>query len=156
MEFLGWVSDNWFNILTILFGSGVWFAALSIYKDAKIRKEEVKAQKVANLLSITASHREVWGIFLDRKELERVRDTAVNPLQEPITHAERVFVNLVIQHLNCVYYAKNDQLVVEHKGLRRDIAQFFSLPIPRAVWDKIKHFQNEDFATFVDSCLMGK
>ncbi len=63
---------------------------------------------------------------------------------------------MVIQHLNTVYYAMNDQLVVKVEGLRRDIAQFFSLPIPREVWEKIKVLQNDDFVAFVESCRNWK
>ena len=63
-----------------------------------------------------------------------------------------MFVNMVIQHVNSVYYAMSDQLVVKHEGLRRDIAEFLSLPIPKSVWGKIKQFQNDDFVTFVESC----
>ena len=148
-----WLTENWLNIVTVVFGSGLWFTAYSIHKDTQIRKEEVKARKVANLLAITANHREVWKIFLYRKNLERVRDSSADIVKHPITHAERVFVNLVIQHVNSVYYAMSNQFVVEYEGLRRDIAQFFSLPIPKSVWNKIKQFQNEDFVKFVDDAM---
>jgi hypothetical protein len=32
-----------------------------------------------------------------------------------------------IQHINSVYYAMSDQLVVKYEGLRLDIAHFFSI-----------------------------
>jgi hypothetical protein len=50
----------------------------------------------------------------------------------------------------------NDQLVVKVEGLRRDIAKFFSKPIPGEVWDKIKALQNDDFVAFVESCRNRK
>ena len=50
----------------------------------------------------------------------------------------------------------SDQLVVKVEGLRRDVAQFFSLPITREVWEKIKVLQNDDFVTFVESCRNWK
>jgi len=153
---LSWLTENWFNLFTVSFGSGLWFAAYSIHKDTQIRKEEVKARKVANLLAITANHREVWKIYLYRKNLERVRDSLVDPIKHPVTHAERVFVNLVVQHVNSVYYAMSDQFVVEYEGLRQDIAQFFSLPIPHEVWDRIKIYQNNEFVAFVESCRNWK
>jgi hypothetical protein len=46
----------------------------------------------------------------------------------------------------------SDQLAVKPEDLRRDIAQFFSLPIPREVWEKINVLQNDDFVAFVESC----
>ena len=80
------------------------------------------------------------------------------PLQDTtkkqgVTDTERVFVTMVILHVNSVYYAMSDQLVVEYEGLRRDIAQFLSKPIPKAVWEKTKQFQNDDFIKFIESAL---
>jgi hypothetical protein len=63
---------------------------------------------------------------------------------------------MVIQHLSTVYYAMNDQLVIKVEGIRRDIAQFLSLPIPREVWEKIKVLQNDEFVAFVESCRNWK
>jgi hypothetical protein len=44
-------------------------------------------------------------------------------------------------------------LIIEYDGLRRDVAGFFSLPVPKAVWQKAKPLQNHDFAAFVESSL---
>ena len=148
-----WFTENWFNIFTVFFGSGIWFAAFSIHKDSEVRKEDVKAKKVANLLAITANHREVWKEFLHNPKLARVRSTKADIAKHPLTDAEDVFITLVILHTNSVYYAMNHQLVVEYEGLQRDIAEFFSLPLPRAVWRKTKPLQNQDFAAFIDSSL---
>ncbi len=63
---------------------------------------------------------------------------------------------MVIQHVNSVYSAMNDRLVVKVEGLRRDIAQFFALPIPNAVWEKLKGLQNDDFVAFVEKCRNWK
>jgi hypothetical protein len=50
----------------------------------------------------------------------------------------------------------SDRLVVKYEGLRRDIAQFFSLPIPQAVWDRIKVFQNGALVRFIEECRTWK
>ena len=148
-----WLAENWLNIFTLLFGSGLWFAVFSIVKNTQVRNEEVKEQKIANLLAITASHREIWKIYLYCNNLERIRDVVADTTKHPITHRERVFVNLVIQQVNSVYYTMADQLVVEYDGIRRDIGEFFSLPIPNAVWRSAKPLQSHDFAAFVESAL---
>lgn len=146
----GWLSNNIFNLLTAAVALGsLWFTAVSL-------RSETRTRRIANLLSITANHRELWTIFLSDKALTRVRDVSANTTNQPITHAELIFVNLVIQHIHSVYRAMNDQLVVKIEGLRRDIAQFFSLPIPREIWEKIKVMQNDDFVAFVESCLNWK
>ena len=70
--------------------------------------------------------------------------------------AEWVFVGMVIQHSSSVYHAMQDQLVVKLEGLRRDIAEFFSLPVPREIWEQTKVLQNDDFVAFVESCRNWK
>jgi hypothetical protein len=52
-----------------------------------------------------------------------------------------------------MYEALKDELVREQEGLRRDVKEFFSLPVPRAVWTKTKLLQNQDFAAFIESSL---
>ena len=150
MEIGGWVSQNWFNLFSAIgIIAGLWFTAVSL-------RSETKTRRIANLLAITASHREVWKTFLDDKGLARVRDASADTTKQPITDAERVFVMFVIFHMSSVFYAMSNQLVVKVEGLRRDIAQFFSLPIPRDVWEKIKVLQNDDFVAFVESCRNWK
>jgi len=150
MEFGDWLATNWFNLLSAAgVVGGLCFTAISL-------RSANQTQRIANLLAITANHREVWRVYLNHQELARVRDASANTAAQPMTQAERVFVTMVIQHLNSVYCALNDQLVVKVEGLRRDIEQFFSLPIPREVWEKIKLLQNDDFVAFVESCRNWK
>jgi hypothetical protein len=146
----GWVSQNWFNLFSAIgIIAGLWFTAISL-------RSETKTRRIANLLSITANHREIWKEFLTNPKLTRVRNAAADTAKQPVTDAERVFVNLVIQHINSVYYAMSDQLVVKYEGLRRDIAQFFSLPIPQAVWERMKVFQNDALVRFIEECRNWK
>jgi hypothetical protein len=142
-----WFAENWFNLFSAVgIIAGLWFTAFSLRSD-------VKTRQVANLLTITANHREIWKQLLDNQKLERVCDANADTSKQPITDAERVFVTLVILHVNSVYYAMNGQLVVKYEELRRDISEFFSLPIPAAVWRKTKPLQNHDFADFIESSL---
>ena len=145
-----WILQNWFNLFSAIgIIAGLWFTAFSL-------RSETKTRRVANLLTITANHREIWKEFLNNPKLARVRDAAADTAKQPVTDAERVFVNLVIQHINSVYYAMSDQLVVKYEGLRRDIAQFFSLPIPQAVWERMKVFQNDALVQFIEECRNWK
>ena len=145
-----WIFDNVFNLLTAAVALGsLWFTALAF-------RSETRTRRIANLLTITANHREVWQEFLGNPELSRIRNSSVDISKHPITEAETIFVTMVTHHVNSVYYTMSDQLIIKVEGLRRDIAQFFSLPIPRQVWEKIKVFQNDDFVAFVESCLNWK
>jgi hypothetical protein len=150
MEIGGWVSQNWFNLFSAIgIIAGLWFTAISL-------RSETKTRRIANLLTITANHREIWKEFLNNPKLARVRDAGADTAKQPITDAERVFVTFVILHMSSVFHAMSDQLVVKVEGLRRDIAQFLSLPIPREVWEKIKVLQNDEFAAFVETCRNWK
>ena len=150
MEIGDWVAANLFNLLSAVGVIGsLWFTAISL-------RSETKTRRVANLLTITASHREIWSEFLKNEKLARVRDANADTLKQPVTEAERVFVTFVILHMSSVYHAMSDQLVVKVEGFRRDIAQFFSLPVPRDVWEKSKVLQNDDFVAFVESCRNWK
>ena len=145
-----WMAENWFTLLSALgIISSFMFAATSL-------RSETKTRQIANLLTITASHRDIWKQFLNDEKLARVRSATVNLAKNPVTEAEQVFVNFVILHLNSVYYAMKVQLVVEYEGLRRDVAQFFSQPIPKAVWEKTKVVQNDDFVEFIEKCRNWK
>lgn len=145
-----WLAEHWFDLLQTagIIGS-FWLAIIALRSEAKTRR-------VANLLTITANHREIWKEFLDNPKLARVRDAAADTAKQPVTDAERLFVTFVILHISSVHHAMKDQLVVKLEGLRRDAAQFFSLPIPREIWEKIKFVQNDDFVAFVESCRNWK
>jgi hypothetical protein len=142
-----WISQNWFYILSTIAGfGGLWFAAFSIYEDAK-------ARRVSNLLAITANHREVWKECFRNPELARVIDPAADVKKQPVTPAEEFFMSMVISHTSSTYEALKNELVTKQDGLRRDVRSFFSLPVPKAVWIKTKLLQNQDFAAFIESSL---
>lgn len=150
MGIWNWLADNSFNLL------GAAGVIGSLLFTAKSLRSETKTRRVANLLTITANHREVWKVFLNDKSLARVRDASADTIKQPVTEAERVFVTFVILHMSSTFYAMSDQLVVKVEGLRRDIAQFLAMPIPSEVWSKIKVLQNDEFAAFVESCRNWK
>ena len=115
MEIGDWVAANLFNLLSAVGVIGsLWFTAISL-------RSETKTRRVANLLTITASHREIWSEFLKNEKLARVRDANANILKQPVTDAERVFVTFVILHMSSVFHAMSDQLVVKVEGCQRNL-----------------------------------
>ena len=142
-----WISQNLFNLFSAagIIGS-LWFTAVSL-------RSETKTRRIANLLTITANHREVWKEFFGKPELARVIEPSADVRKLPVTPAEEFFVHLVISNTSSMYEALKDELVTKQEGLRRDVKSFFSLPVPSAVWSKTKLLQNQDFAAFIDSSL---
>ncbi len=144
-----WISQNWFDLFSSagIIG-GLWFTAVSLHSETKTRR-------VANLLTITANYREVWKEFFRSPELARVIEPLADVAKRPVTSEEEFFVSMVISHTSSMYEALKDELVTKQEGLRRDVGSFFSLPIPQAVWKKMKIFQNGDFVVFVEKCRRG-
>ena len=148
MEFSRWTIENWFVLLqSVGIIGGLLFTTISL-------RSETSTRRVSNLLAITESHRKLWTEFCRNPKLNRVLDARADTGQ--ITREEEIFVNLVIFHLNSVFYARKSGLVFKLEGLRCDIGWFFSLPTPKAVWEKTSLLQNDDFVQFVESCRNWK
>jgi len=142
-----WLLQNWFDLFSAagIIG-GLLFTAVSLRSEAKTRR-------IANLLTVTANYREIWKEYYANPQLIRVLDVSANVVEKPVTPEEELFVGQIIFHISNVFYALKDDLFIAQDGSRRDIAQFFSLPVPKAVWAKTKLLQNQDFAAYIDSAL---
>ncbi|MHB8524263.1 MAG: hypothetical protein ACYDH9_26380 [Limisphaerales bacterium] len=104
-------------------------------------------------MTVTHEHRDIWKEFYYRPGLSRVLATEIDLEKLPVTSEEELFVKLLILHLGSGYHALNEGLIVNPAGLREDIRRFFSLPIPRAVWERIRVLQDAEFVKFVEECL---
>ena len=69
-----------------------------------------------------------------------------------MTAEEELFMIFVFLHLSDTYYVIKAGLFEKPAGLRKDIRRFFSLPIPRAVWERIRDLQEKPFVRFVETC----
>ena len=76
--------------------------------------------------------------------------------KQPVSDEESLFVKTLILHLDTVRRTMAAGIFAEIQGLQNDIRDFFTLPIPKAVWEKIKRFQDGDFIAFVESCRNWK
>lgn len=145
-----WIAQNWFDLLqSVGIIASLVFTAWALRSDTKTRR-------VSNLLALTESHKTLWGEFYRRPELHRILDEQAHVRLDGITREEEILVNLAILHLNSAFYAHKLGLVFKLEGLRRDIAWFFSLPIPRMIWEQSKVVQNDDFVAFVEMCRNWK
>jgi hypothetical protein len=148
MRVFQWVSDNWPSLLQNLgIVGGLLFSAYSTWKNARSRQ-------ISNLIAITEQYRDIWGELYTRPELARVLERNVDLLKQPISREEELFVNLLLQHLDTVRHAMKVGMFVRLDGLRKDVQDFLSLPIPRAVFEKNKPFHNQDFIKFINACLL--
>jgi hypothetical protein len=64
-----------------------------------------------------------------------------------------LFVTTIVAHLSTVFRAMKHGEFVKLEGVKNDVREFFTLPIPKAVWEKLKPFQDANFAKFVETAL---
>ena len=145
MGFFQWLAQNIFTIFQSagIIG-GLLFTAVNLRVDAQ-------ARRIGNLIAMTQHHQNIWTHLYTRPELVRVLDKTADLKSTPVTDWEELFVNLLILHLNSAYHAMQAKMFVKQEGLQRDIQMFFSLPIPRSVWESAKSFQDADFVKFVEA-----
>jgi len=148
MEVGKWLTENWFVLLqsTGIIG-GLLFTGISLLVDIRVRR-------IGNLLSITNQHQDIWEQVLRRPELARVLKSDVDLERHPITDAEELFVRMLILHLSSAFHVLRGGLVRKPDGLRQDIGQFFSKPIPKAIWERLKPFQDRRFIQFIERALI--
>ena len=150
MGILRWLAENWFVFLSAVGVIG------GLFYNAESHRSETKTRRISNQIALTEGHRDIWKEFLRYPELRRILEPNADLNRQPATVRDEIFVNMVIQHTNAVFHARRDKLTISPEGFRRDVVEFFSLPIPRAVWEKLRVFQNEKFVAFVEACLNWK
>ena len=147
MELPHWIGANWFAlVLTGSLLSGLVLLSVAIFWDGR-------ARRVANLIRLTEQHRNLWERLYCEPQVARILDPRANISKKPITGEEEMFVIFIILHLNTTYQAIRSGFFQKPRGLRKDVQNFFSLPLPRAVWEKVKELQDEPFVRFMESCL---
>lgn len=147
MGTISWISTHWFELLqSIGIAAGLFFNAYTKQVDAISRK-------ISNLLAITERHHSLWNQMQDRPELERILDEQPKLQRRPVSRSEERFVILMIIHVDSVHRAMKVKMFPKMEGWRKDIGEFFSLPIPRMIWMKVKHLHDRDFVEFVESSM---
>ncbi|MCF7763183.1 MAG: hypothetical protein K9N62_05870 [Verrucomicrobia bacterium] len=147
MEFFNFLGQHWFDFLqTVGIVGGLFFTGLSF-------RDNFRARQVATLIELTGSHRDIWENLFTHTTLSRITKREVDLVREPITEHERLIVRLLILHLNAVFHASEISNVIRLEGIHVDVQQFFSAPIPSAIWAEFRDFQNRDFVRFVEQAV---
>ncbi len=145
-----WFDHNWFALAqTGLLASGLFLLSFASLFQAK-------ARRITNLIKLTEQHRDLWERMYSQPELARILDPKANLAMKGITPEEQMFVIFIILHLNTTYFATRAGLFQRQDSLGKDIERFFSLPIPRAVWENVKVLQEAPFAKFVERYLPSR
>jgi hypothetical protein len=146
MGFPTWGAQLWIDLLqTVGIVGGLLFTAYATWKDER-------ARRIGNSIAITEQYRQIWKELYERAELSRVLAKDADVEKQPVSVQEELFVKTLVLHLGTVYRAMKHSEFVKLEGLRRDVREFFTLPIPREVWQRVKSFQDKDFVEFVGKC----
>ena len=126
-----------------------------VFTAHSVRKES-EARKISNMVSVAQHHYAIWKQLYERPELSRIMDRGADLGTKPLTNEELLFVTSLIQHLDMVRRMIKAKMFVKLEGLQTDIKEFFSLPIPKAVWETMKPFQDKAFIRFVGKILRAQ
>lgn len=147
MEVSGWIPQNWLDLLqSVGIIAGLLFNAYSTWKEGR-------AREIGHMLAIADQHRQIWKEFYEKPKLSRILEKVTDLSKEPVSREEELFVTLLILHLDKVHRAMKAGMFITLEGLQKDIEGFLSLPIPKAVWEKIKPLQDRDFVKFIETFL---
>jgi hypothetical protein len=147
MAVFTWIYEHWLDILQSLgIISGFLFTAYTI-------RQEEKARKISHLFDINQHHHSIWRELYEQPRLRRILDKSADLDTNPLTDEEALFVNTLILHLSAVHRAIDADMSVTFQGLHLDIRQFFSLPIPKVVWIRMRPLQEQDFVAFIEECF---
>jgi hypothetical protein len=143
----GWFTQSWMDLLqNVGILSTIGFTVYSL------RREET-SRRNANMLTVATRHHDIWKQLVERPELSRIRAERADLEANPLSDEEQVFITGLIVHLDTVYRSMKMKMVVPIEGLRKDVKNFFSRPVPKAAWEKLKPFQDGDFVKFVEQSL---
>jgi len=143
-----WVSENCFELFqTVGIIASFLVAAYATWKD-------VRARQIGNSIAINDQYRNIWKDIYEHPELARVLDIEADA--KDISIGEELFVTTLISHVSTVFRAEKHGEFVRLEGLEKDVREFFVLPIPKAIWEKSKRFQDGKFVAFVENCLRQK
>lgn len=120
---------------------------------AAAAQRDAKSREVQNLLALNEQHRNLWAGVLENHNLNRVFQDDANVLEKPATVVEKQFLNLVFVHYQTGWTVAKAGALITLAEIKTDIRDFFSLPLPRAVWEKTKNLRNRQFVRFVERAL---
>jgi len=112
----------------------------------------VRAQKISNYQEIIKSHRDIWRLTLeDPINYTRLFESNIDLIEKPITHQERLFLQLLFLHASAAYTYLKHSHMQPIEQLENDFYEVLLMPIPRIIWMENKKYHNADFRHFVET-----
>lgn len=128
---------------TVAIVAALWFA----YVQAR---HATRSARAASTFQMVNSHRDLWFKALDNPRLERIFASEANLVNDPISEAERIFVNALITHMYSVVTASKQGILDIPREWNAELQAFFSLPIPLQVWKENRQYYEDSFVKLVE------
>lgn len=149
-SFESWFETNWFNFVqTVSIVLGLLFTGFSLRRDTRSRR-------FSNLLALKEEHRELWNIIHEKPGFARILHREVDLVASPMTNEEEIFLRQMIVHFAVAWELIRDGTPLDLGAFRRDVAEIFSLPLPKLAWERAIVAQNPRFARFVERAVVSR
>ena len=142
-----WVDREWFTLVqSIGIIGGLWMTTATLRGNSRSRR-------ISDSLVLSQQHRDLWKEVHRRSDLQRLFAKEVDLVAQPIAIAEEEYLNLVIVHFQTTWMIAKEGSRDGLDALASDTRAFFSLPIPRRVWERTKGERPSRFVKFIDASL---
>ena len=131
--------------------AGIMVGVGSIWLGIRVSRASTHATRDNALLTVTASHREIWRRYSEAPALRHALDWEADP--NLMTEEEQQWLRELILHLAASFEAGRLGVLPAAEGLDADVMQLMAKPLPRAVWRQLRPFQNKTFADYIDARL---
>lgn len=152
---LAWVDSNWFSILqSIGIVGGLIFTGKTIRDAARTQRDATEERKVSNILEFDARHQNIWSDLYQREDLRRILEEQNDFLKGVVTPVEFQYLRQKVVQFQVGWELAKISKPEEIDAVVRDAAKFFSRPLSRRVWNKVKGLGNPKFVELVDEAMM--
>ena len=141
-QLVRWFFDQYGQIIE---SCGI-IAALAYRADMRTRKADI-------LIRITEGHRQIWTFYEQTPELSRIFNSSIDVKTAPPTAKELRFVQFVINHIVITFKSDKMGIYRQPEALEEDIRDFFSWPVPRETWNRVRRFQDADVIKFFEKAI---
>lgn len=143
-----WLDGNWFNLVQTVGIVG------SLLMAAGAASREAKAREIENILTLSGHHQSLWSSIAEKPELQRIFNNNPDALTNPVTVNEELALNEIFAHYLTGWRVASAGGITTLRELSDDVADFFALPLPHAVWEQTKKHRNKRFVRFVENALL--
>ena len=147
-SFFSALTEHWHSLLeSIGIIGGLLFTGITVRRD-------LEARRVSEQLTLNSQHRRLWGQLHRRKGLSRMLEPERNLKILPVTREEELFLELAFVHFHTAWLiCREENSLTPLPVLSADAGHFFKLPVPQAVWRRVRSTHQREFVQFIEEAM---